>query len=222
MIQALIFPLALIMAIVMIAFQAVPNYNSAKEIKNTKIEQAEKQLQEENEIDRILEVLKQTYSEEESRLQSLFVALPADAKIEEVLIKLENLFDKHQLIYEGVSINDDSSGGSRNQNAKMDINEVDSIQFSTEVVGSYESIKSFLEDLQKLDRVSNLNLLTLEFQSRSGEGEASINFMSAELEFEFYKKDVIEPSAVKGILNTAGGTATGSSSASGASNTVSN
>lgn len=216
MIQALIFPLALLMGIIIVATQAYPSYQSAKEIKDTKIESAKEEREKQKEISSNLIKLKDNISKNAASFDKVNVAVPIDSNIEEILIKVQILFDEEGIEYEELSIEDEGASEMKNNNNEKvgELNNITPIRVSSSIVAPYDSIKNLLVKLQNLDRLSNVNSLSLEFQSKMGEGEFSFDFMMAEIEMEFYKKSKPDKAIVeKSFDPSASGAANGTTSA---------
>jgi Tfp pilus assembly protein PilO len=170
MIKALALPLSIIVSAIVFFFFLSPTYKETKRIKEVEIPFLEEKIKKEQEITKNINSLGEDYALHKEELKRLKYILPENKDVKSLLVQIEALLLGNGMAYKKIGIEDVSKSASANQFVASGVVPLagtfsapspEPISISLELKGTYLNFKNFIKELEVLDRICNVTLLTI-------------------------------------------------------------
>lgn len=195
--KILVIPLFTVISVVVIWFFIKPLYEEARVLEKVRRTEMESLVQQENDLQQRASKLQQE-SENGGDRVTIIRALPPERNSKELITQIENIIKKERMIIASLSIDDkplnkDPGLGILGQSGKA----YQTVSGKFEVKGSYGQLKQLLKDIRKLERIVNINQVSIKNTSEEGEGGA---YGKYSLTFDAYWQDEATAEEVKSGL----------------------
>ena len=194
--KIIILPSLLVTSIALVWFFVKPIYEETRVLEKTKIPQLEGLAQQEKDLQQRTEKLFGE-TENESQGKTILSALPEDKNVKELIAQLEFIVKKQNMVLTGISVKDASAedqtkAGVWGQTGKP----YQQVAGELEIKGSYGQFKLLLKDIRKLNRIVNLNQVSVT-NTTSEEGAAVGKYL---VDFAVYWQPALTEEQVRTAL----------------------
>ena len=192
--KLIILPLTVVGALIFLWVSVKPVFTKAGQNLGVNKKLVENQIKEEKELQRRTEKL---YDEQDSlkdQAGPIINALPGNEEIKNLLAQIEFVVQNDGMILTGVSA--ESSEDDSNDSSSPSANAFLPVKGKIEVKGSYNQFKQLLNSLKQLDRIVNVESISISGKDSSGTGIDG----QFSLDFSAFYQPIISSKSMKSAL----------------------
>ncbi|MBU2025485.1 MAG: type 4a pilus biogenesis protein PilO [Patescibacteria group bacterium] len=208
--KIILYPLTFSGVLLVIFTLIVPTYKQAKQIKQVDIVEAKAKLEEIRKVNKNISSLKESVSLYQDDLRTLKYALPEESDLKSFLIQIEAIMLNNEIFFETMDplLENQTQIASSNaaqtaQTAIIEPAQKTTIKLSMR--GGYEKLIQSLEQIEKLNRVSNVASVQFKIEEQGAAAEESppADFLEAEVDLEIYHQETITAELIAQFFQSA-------------------
>jgi len=161
--------------LVVVFFLDWPLFKQTSSLRD-EIKSYNKLIEERKELIAKVEQLKDIYEDRQTDINKVYYALPQRQEIPELIVQLEALASENGLILESLDIKEKKRATETNEKKAAVSSQINILEISLALSGSYPAFKGFLEALEYNVRIMDVQKIEFSFKKGQEEGAAFLGF----------------------------------------------